>query len=211
MLDSQASVHLIRERGLLDFTFTSPRPITIQGITRDKTRVTEEGNLKSLGIRAYYCPNIAANIISYSRLTQTHHCNYDTTTDTFNVTPKVMGPTLSFTNVKGHYTLNVDTVLSAFSPFSESQIAHLTKREREGALRAYEFIIKMGFVSYQKAAEAVQRGSIEGLGFTRGDLVHAQRTYGYPAAFQLGHGTQKAKTAGSINLLSIQECEAQEL
>ena len=69
----------------------------------------------------------------------------------------------------------------------------------------------MGFVSYQKAAEAVQRGSIEGLGFTRGDLVHAQRTYGYPAAFQLGHGTQKAKTAGSINLLPIQECEAQEL
>jgi hypothetical protein len=42
------------------------------------------------------------------------------------------------------------------------------------------------------AAEVVQRGSINGLGFTRADLVAAQDIYGLPAAYQQGHGTQRS-------------------
>ena len=49
----------------------------------------------------------------------------------------------------------------------------------------------MGFISYKAAAEVIQRGSITDLGFTRADLVNAQDIYGTPAAYQLGHGTQK--------------------
>ena len=209
MLDSQSSVHITRDKDLLEEIHDSARPIMIQGITRDKIRVTEEGTIRTLGIKTYHSPHVAANIISLSLLSKTHHCQFED--DKFIATPIFMGPTLIFTNYGGHYTLHLDRAISSFFTTTETRSSHLTKRERQGALRAYEFIIKMGFVSYHKAAEAVQRGSITDLGFTRQDLVHAQQTFGYPAAYQLGHGTQKAKTAGDMHLIPLQACEPQEL
>lgn len=76
---------------------------------------------------------------------------------------------------------------------------------------AYDFISRMGYPSYGKAAEVIQRSSIKDLGFTRADLVHAQYVYGYPAAYLLGQGVHKAKSAGEHDPVPIQECAAQEL
>ena len=39
MLDTQASVHLIRQVSLLDHMIESPRLLVVQGITRDKIHV----------------------------------------------------------------------------------------------------------------------------------------------------------------------------
>ena len=211
LLDTQASVHLIKDHHLLQAIHTSARPITVQGITRDKVHVSEEGIVPMLGTTAYYCPSMAANIISYSRLMKTHRCTYDSKTDIFTATPRFMGPLLTFTNVRGHYVIAAQPVLSAYSTFTETRGAHLTKRQRLGATAAYEFIGRLGYISYSKAAEAIQHGTIANLGFTRADLVNAQQLYGYPAAYQLGHGTQHAKAAGELTLLPIKESPAQEL
>jgi hypothetical protein len=79
------------------------------------------------------------------------------------------------------------------------------------ARKAYDFIGRMGFISYKAAAEVVQRGSISNVGFTRGDLVNAQDIYRSPAAYQLGHGTNKAASPREDYPIPLHESVEQEL
>jgi hypothetical protein len=69
----------------------------------------------------------------------------------------------------------------------------------------------MGFISFKAVAEVVQRGSISNLGFTRADLVNAQDIYGSFAAYQLGHGTNKAASRQEDDLIPLHESVEQEL
>jgi hypothetical protein len=69
----------------------------------------------------------------------------------------------------------------------------------------------MGFISYKAAAEVIQRGSISNLGFTRADLVNSQDIYGSPAAYQLGHGTNKAASPREDDPIPLHESVEQEL
>jgi hypothetical protein len=103
-----------------------------------------------------------------------------------------MGPVLYFACKSGHYTLDLDETSLVFISSVNRKAAKYSKRQLEAANKAYDFIIRMGFISYEAAAEVVQRGSITGLGFTRADLVAAQDIYGLPAAYQQGHGTQRS-------------------
>jgi hypothetical protein len=61
------------------------------------------------------------------------------------------------------------------------------------------------------ATKPLQRGSITQLDFTRADLVNAQDIYGSPAAYQLGHGTHKAKTPYDDDRVPLHESVEQEL
>lgn len=86
-----------------------------------------------------------------------------------------------------------------------------TKRQLLSARAAYEFIIRMGFISYKAAAEVVQRGSISDLGFTRADLVNAQDIYGTPAAYQLGQGVTKTNKPSVDDPIPLHVSVQQEL
>jgi hypothetical protein len=86
-----------------------------------------------------------------------------------------------------------------------------SKRQLLSARLAYDFIVRMGFISYKSAAEVAQQGSIANLGFTRADLVNAQDIYGTPAAYQLGQGTQKSAQPSSDDPIPLHESVAQEL
>ena len=86
-----------------------------------------------------------------------------------------------------------------------------TKRQLQSARAAYDYIIKMGFISHKAAAEVVQRGSITNLGFTRAYLVKAQDIYGTPAAYQLGQGTNKTLKSLQEDLNPVHESVNQEL
>ena len=79
------------------------------------------------------------------------------------------------------------------------------------ARKAYDFLIRMGYLSYKAAAEMVQWGSIKGLQFTRADLVNAQDIYRTPAAYILGQGTQQSKRCQENELIPIHESTFQDL
>jgi Zinc knuckle len=211
MLDTQSAVHLMSNKALMtDITQTSS-PIVIQGITKDTLPVTLEGYVPDIGVTSYFGPNMAANILSYHKLQQTHHVHYDETADTFIAAPFLAGPVLTFTCVKGHYILDLTTVLKVFTTTVNLKSAKYSKRQLQAARKAYDFISRMGFISYKSAAEVVQRGSITGLGFTRADIVNAQDIYGTHAAYQLGHGTQKSKTPHEDDPIPLHESVEQEL
>ena len=99
----KASVHIISNPTLLDHICPSPHPITVRGITRDITSVSLEGTLRSIGIKVYHSPGVAADILSYSRLKDTHTCTF--CNDTFIAEPHDHGPTLTFKNRQGYYAL----------------------------------------------------------------------------------------------------------
>lgn len=102
-------------------------------------------------------------------------------------------------------------VRDVFTTTVHQKAAKYSKRQLIAARKAYEFITRMGFISYKAAAEVVQRGSMTELGFARSDLVNAQDIYGSPAAYQLGHGTQKSKTPHEDNPIPLHESVDQEL
>ena len=210
-LDTQSGIHLISNSELLVDISDSVHPITVQGITGDRTRVTAEGTIKSLGTIAYYNPNVAANILSYHKLQETHHVTYDETNDTFIAAPFLVGPILEFPSTDGHYVLDFDTVLQVYITATDQKAAKYTKRQLTTARLAYDFIIRTGFISYKAAAEVVQRGSISDLGFTRADLVNAQDIHGTPAAYQLGQGISTPNKHYTDDPIPMHESVAQEL
>ena len=115
MLDTQSAVHLISNEALMTDITTTLSPIVVQGITKDKLPVTLEGYVPGNGVTSYFGPNMAANMLSYHKLQQTHRVRYDDTEDTFIAVPFLAGPVLTFACVKGHYILDLTTVLNVFA------------------------------------------------------------------------------------------------
>jgi hypothetical protein len=162
--------------------------------------VIHEGFINDIGVNAYCGPNMAANILSYDKLQETHYIQYDGDQDTFCATPALVGPTLIFSCVNGHYILDLVTLRQVFRTNVSHNAAKYSKRQLLAARMAYDFISRMGFISNKAAAEVVQRGSINNLGFTRADLVNAQDIFGSPTPYQLGHGTNKLSRQGTMTL-----------
>jgi hypothetical protein len=115
-LDTQSATHLICNEALYTEMTQSTSPITVQGITTDRIRVTHEGFMTDVGVQVYYCADIAANILSYHKLQETHHVAYEELTDSFGVTPRLMGPALYFACKSGHYTLDLDEIHNQRQP-----------------------------------------------------------------------------------------------
>lgn len=113
---------------------------------------------------------MTANIISNHKLKDTHNVHYDNDTDMFTAVP-LSGPTLTFVCFKGHYIMNLDTVAHAYVVTTSAKTAKYSSKQLAGSLQAYEFMQRMGYISYKAAAEIIQRGSIKDLPFTRSDLV----------------------------------------
>ena len=210
-LDTQASIHLISNAELLYSIGESTLCLRVQGITKDVTHVSLQGTLKHLHINAYHSPAAAANILSYSKLKETHTCTYDPATDSFTAQPIMYGPTLQITNVGGHYSLNIGVVTNIYLSTIESKQHGFSKRQVTQARKAYDFIHRLGFVSYKDASEVVQRSSLSDLGFTRENLVTAQYIYGAPAAYQLGHGTTATAVTNTQPLIPTDHAQPQDL
>ena len=207
LLDIQSGVHLLHSPAIAIDIQDAPLPVTIQGITGNRVKITKEATIKDIGINGYYSPRMSANIISYSKLKETHSVYYDEDTDTF-VAVAPNGPKLTFHCVKGHYVM--DMVVSA-PVYMINSPAKYSTRQLASARRAYEFIKRMGYVSYKGAAEIAQRGCIKDIDFTRADLVNAQNIYGTPAANQLGQGTQRTAKSREDDQVPVHESVAQEL
>jgi hypothetical protein len=62
LLDTQASIHIVCNPTLLNSITLSSTPIYVQGITKNRIKVTEEGVIASLGITTYYSPCTVPNI-----------------------------------------------------------------------------------------------------------------------------------------------------
>ena len=120
-----------------------------------------------------------------------------------------MGPSLLFRNVQGHYTLDLLNTVSCYLTSTPTSL--YTKRELSQARLAYDFILRLGFVSYKGAAEMIQRGSMTDMGFTRADLVNAQVIYGTPAAYMMGHGTAKNIPTSAQQLVPTDRARPQQL
>jgi hypothetical protein len=191
MLDTQSGIHLILNPGIMTTIMPSQFPITVQGITKDKVKIKDEGFIQGINIKGYYSPHMAANIISYHKLKDTHTVHYNEATDVFTAVFD-SSPTLTFKCVDGHYIMDLNTVRQAYVVSISSRSAKYSLRQLSAARNAYEFMQRMGYISYKAAAEIVQRGSMKDIGFQRSDLVNAQDIYGSSAAYQLGHGTQRA-------------------
>jgi hypothetical protein len=183
-------------------------PVMIQGITGDRVRVEKQATIKGLNITGYYSPEMAANIISYYKLKETHDVNYDDQLDTFTAIPYA-GPTLKFVPVNGHYIMDLAATVQSFMVNVKS--LRYSARQLTTARKAYDFLIRMGYLSYKSAAEIVQRGSMKGLNFTRADLVVAQDVFGIPAPYIMGQGTQRNKKCQDNDLIPIHESTSQEL
>lgn len=186
LLDTQQAIHLFSDCDLLRDIQDAVQPIIVQGIAGDRVTVDSEGLIDKLGITAYYNTQVAANILSYHKLQESHDVKYHEQDDIFVATPYLVGPDLIFTCINGHYTLDISDDLKVYMTATNTKAAKYSKRQLQSTRVAYELIIKMCFIIYKAAAEVVQRGSIINLGFTRADLVNAQDIYGTPAAYQLG-------------------------
>ena len=162
LLDTQASIHIFHDPSIVTDVRSSDSPVTVQGITGDRVRVTMEGTIQEIGLRGYYSPNMTANIISYRKLKDTHAVQYDEETDTFTAVPAA-GPTLTFICMNGHYIMNVDTVAHAYVINIGPKAARYSARQLAGSRKAYEFMQRMGYISYKAAAEIIQRGSMKTL------------------------------------------------
>jgi hypothetical protein len=121
------------------------------------------------------------------------------------------GSTIQFTNIGGHYSLDIGLVTSIYLSTIESRQHSFSKRQVTQAREAYDFIHRLGFVSYKAASEVVQRSSLSVLGFTREDLVTAQYIYGAPAAYQLGHGTTATAVTNTQPLIPTDRAQPQVL
>ena len=121
------------------------------------------------------------------------------------------GPTLTFHCINGHYIMDLDTIHQAFVVSVSSKAAEYTKKQLTGARDAYEFMQRMGYISYKAAAEIIQRGSMAGISFARSDLVNAQQLYGIPAAYQLGQGTQRNSKCREDDPIPLHQSVNQEL
>ena len=75
LLDTQSAIHLISDLDLLTEVGKSTQPITVQGITGDKITVISEGTINKLGIKAYHSNEVAANILGYHKLQESHAAN----------------------------------------------------------------------------------------------------------------------------------------
>ena len=208
MLDTQASVHIISSSTIASQIMDTEVPVMIQGITGDRVRVQKQATIKGLNITGYYSPEMAANIISYYKLKDTHDVNYDDQLDTFTATPYA-GPTLTFVPVNGHYIMDLATTVQTF--MVNVKTLRYSARQLTTARKAYDFLIRMGYLSYKSAAEIVQRGSMKGLDFTRADLVIAQDVFGIPAPYIMGQGTQSNKKCQDNDLIPIHESTSQDL
>ena len=208
LLDTQSSIHIIRSPSIALNIHDTHFPVTIQGITGDRVKISQEATIKDIGVQGYYSPYImSANILSYHKLKETHSVHYDENTDTFIAVP-ARGLTLTFTCVRGHYVMDIDKILPIYVVKRSS---NYTAKQLASAREAYEFITRMGFVSYKSAAEIIQRGSMKDINFNRSDLVNAQIIYGTPAAYQLGQGTQKNEKCRQDDQIPLHESVSQEL
>ena len=121
------------------------------------------------------------------------------------------GPTLTFACVNGHYVMDIHAVRQAYVASLSSKAERYSRKQLNAARVAYEFMQRMGYISYKAAAEIVQRGSMKELGFVRSDLVNAQDIYGTPAAYQLGQGTQRAERCQENDQIPVHQSVNQEL
>lgn len=72
MLDTPIQIHLVSNPAILVDIRETFIPITVQGITGDRTKVTLEGTIQGLGITAYHDTKVATNILSYHKLQESH-------------------------------------------------------------------------------------------------------------------------------------------
>ena len=210
LLDTQSSIHVFRNRTILSDVHTADNLIIVQGITGDRVRVHMAATVTDIGLTCYFSPHMSANIISYSKLLDTHVIQYNSHTDTFSAIPS-SGPTLTFHCVNGHYLLELETVTHAYAISVNPKAFKYSAKQLASARLAYEFIQRMGYISYKAAAEIIQRGSMKDIPFTRSDLVIAQDIYGTPAAYQLGQGTNLKTKTRSDDRIPLHESVAQEL
>jgi hypothetical protein len=159
-LDTQAAIHLISNPALLSDITESVCPIMVQGITRGKAQVTQHGTTTTLGVQAYYSPQTAANILSCNLLHDTHKIQYHYKSNTFTADPYTVGPRNTFSCVRGHYILDIGEVHDAYVVHVGLKSTRCSTRQLAGAQAAYDFLQRMGYISYKAAAEVVQRGSI---------------------------------------------------
>ena len=210
LLDTQASIHILHSPAITTDIRVTDSPVTVQGITGDRVRITKEGTIRDLSIKGYYSPLMTANIISYQKLRETHAISYDEVSNVFTAV-QCNGPTLTFHCINGHYVMDLDTIQQAFVVSVSSKAAEYTKKQLTGARDAYDFMQRMGYISYKAAAEIIQRGSMKGISFTRSDLVNAQQIYGIPAAYQLGQGTQRNSKCREDDPIPLHQSVNQEL
>lgn len=159
LLDTQASIHILHSPAITTDIRVTDSPVTVQDITGDRVRITTEGTIRDLSIKGYYIPLMTANIISYQKLRETHALSYDEVSNVFTAVP-CNGPTLTFHCINSHYIMDLDTIQQAFVVSVSSKAAEYTKKQLTGAHDAYEFMERMGYVSYKAAAEIIQRGSM---------------------------------------------------
>ena len=210
LLDTQSSIHIFRNRSIVSEMHTADNLIIVQGITGDRVKVHMAATVTDIGLKCYFSPHMSANIISYHKLLETHVIQYNSHTDTFSAVP-TNGPTLTFNCVNGHYVLDLATVTHAYAITVNPKAFKYSAKQRADSRLAYEFIQRMGYISYKAAAEIIQRGSMKDIPFTRSDLVIAQDIYGTPAAYQLGQGTHLKTKTRSDDRIPLHESVAQEL
>ena len=76
-------IHIFHDPKIVTNVQASTNPVTVQGITGDRVRVTKEATIEQIGLSGYYSSNMTANIISYHMLKDTHNVHYDNDTDMF--------------------------------------------------------------------------------------------------------------------------------
>ena len=175
-LDNQSNEHIFRNKNLLS-NMRSAKEIQIRGANGETISSNQIG--KFLGLEVYYCKNAIANVLSWSKLTNSMRLTWEETRNQFIARRESDDMQLIFhMTQEGLYVCNYNAIQPTMLLTTVSKnMQDYSKREVRDAIRARELSRKLGFTSDNDLIKLINNGSIINCPVTAKDVIMANEIF----------------------------------
>ena len=190
-IDNQSNENIFCNVDLLDNVRDATEPIIIQGITGEEIVCNKIGDF--IGFTVYYSEDALANILSWSKLSETMTLNWNQKDNKFTATTRD-GIIYEFVCTDGGlYTCN-------FKKFNKQiyltttvneNLADYSKREVKAADEARKLSRTLGYASPSELQRMIRNGTLINNSVTTADIARAEQIYGKDIAALKGKTTRK--------------------
>jgi hypothetical protein len=196
LLDTQASLHIFRDRDKLENVRPTSATYTIAGVnsTAAPLQIDQQGDYRDIGPVLYH-PEAAANILSWSKLEDKFTIDYNQSEE--RITVGVPSNSIVFTKHNGHYMQCDDILVTTVA----DNMSGLTPREIDMAKLVKQTAERLAFPSQQYLEEAVRSGAMVNLPFTAVDVRNAYKLFGPDLASLKGKTTRPSPSSRDVEML----------
>jgi len=189
--DSQSNVNLFKEKSLLKNIRPAMRPLHVAGISGQKLKVTQVGDLGDFG-EVYYHPDALVNILCFSDLASKYKVSYNSdvmdafvvTTDKRTIIFEPKGKLYVYNPMKSYGSDEVVLMMSAV----EDNKRKYTNREVKQAELAHDLYVKLARPALNDFVRIVREGRIMNCPITVADIRR------WVDIFGIDIGTLKGRT-----------------